>query len=164
MLGGIGITGSADDTVYVPTLNLDTALSNDDALTELLVRASDGTVKYRTASSIGGGGEFLPLSGGTVTGETIFTSGVTFTSGLTTNTISATSITADYFYGDGSNLGGVVGLTYSDLGFTITSPTPTTIGQDVVLPYNSTVTYPTPLIIDPGYSVTVPVGTTLTII
>lgn len=66
--------------------------------------------------------------------------------------------------GDGSRLGGVVGINYSDLGFTITSTVPSTINQNVVLPYNSTVTYSTPLTIDPGFSVTVPSGTTLTIV
>jgi hypothetical protein len=105
-----------------------------------------------------GGGSGGSFTGGTVSGATIFTNG------LTANTITATTITANKFYGDGSNLAGVVGLTYSDLGFTITSPTPTTINQDVVLPYNSDVTYPTLLVIDNGYSVTIPSGTTLTIL
>ena len=73
-------------------------------------------------------------------------------------------IYANYFIGDGSQLAGVVGLTYTDLGFTVTSPAPSTINQNVVLPYNSTVTYPTPLTVDPGFSVTVPSGTTLSII
>lgn len=97
-----------------------------------------------------GGGIF---TGGTVNGET------NFTNGLTGNTIYS-----ENFVGDGSNLGGTVGLTYSQMGFTITSPTPSTVNQNVVLPYNSTVTYPTPLTVDVGYSVTVPIGTTLTII
>jgi hypothetical protein len=109
---------------------------------------------------IGGGGSF---TGGTINGATIFTNGLTANT-ITSNTITATTITSDKFYGDGSNLAGVVGLTYSDLGFTITSPTPTTINQDVVLPYNSDVTYPTELVIDNGYSVTIPSGTTLTIL
>jgi hypothetical protein len=78
---------------------------------------------------------------------------------LVTNSISGTT-----FYGDGSNLTGIVGLTYSDLGFTITSPPPVIINQNVVLPYNSTVTYPSPLIMGSGYTITTPIGTTLTII
>lgn len=41
---------------------------------------------------------YLPLSGGTVTGDTIFQSG------LTANTISATTISGGTLYGDGSNL------------------------------------------------------------
>lgn len=78
--------------------------------------------------------------------------------------ISGDTIYSNNFIGNGSSLGGVVGLTYSQMGFTVTSPAPTTINQNVVLPYNSTVTYPTPLTIDSGFSVTVPIGTTLTIL
>lgn len=100
----------------------------------------------------------LPSGGGTFTGGTV-SGATTFTNGLTGNTIYS-----DQFVGDGSLLGGIVGLTYSQMGFTITSPTPAIINQNVVLPYNSTATYPSPLIIGSGYSVVVPVGTTLTII
>jgi hypothetical protein len=89
---------------------------------------------------------------GDLSGSTIFT-----------NSISGNTMSATTFYGDGSNLGGVVGLTYDDLGFTVTS-LPSGINQDVVLPYNATVTYPTPLTISGGHVVTVPAGTTLTII
>jgi hypothetical protein len=106
------------------------------------------TVDYDT--NTGGSSSF---TGGTVTGPT------EFTNGLTADTIYSPS-----FIGDGSQLGGVVGLTYSQIGFTITSPAPSTINQNVVLPYNSTATYPTPLTIAPGFSVTVPSGTTLTIL
>jgi hypothetical protein len=84
--------------------------------------------------------------------------------GFNTDIISATTIDSESFIGDGSQIGGVVALTYSQLGFTITSPAPSTINQNVVLPYSSTVTYPTPLTVGSGYSVTVPSGTTLTII
>jgi hypothetical protein len=45
--------------------------------------------------------DYLPLSGGTVTGN------VLFQSGLTSNTISATTISGGTFYGDGRNLEGV---------------------------------------------------------
>lgn len=92
-----------------------------------------------------GSGNF---TGGTVTGET------TFEGGLSATTIS----------GDGSSISGLVGLTYSDLGFTITSTTPSTINQNVVLPYNSTLTYPTPLTVGIGFSVVIPNGTTLSIV
>jgi hypothetical protein len=81
-----------------------------------------------------------------------------------TDDITGQTIYSEYFIGDGSQLGGVVGLTYTDMGFTITSPAPSTINQNVVLPYNSTVTYPTPLTIGSGFSVVVSSGTTLTII
>ena len=84
------------------------------------------------------------------------------------SSLSGQTITGDLsvtnVIGDGSQLAGVVGLSYLDLGFTVTLPASSTINQNVVLPYNSTVTYPTPLIIDNGFSVTVPAGTTLTII
>lgn len=53
IIGGKNITGTTDNTVYVPNLNINTAPPNDDALTNVLVRAADGTVKYRLASSIG---------------------------------------------------------------------------------------------------------------
>lgn len=92
------------------------------------------------------------FTGGTVSGSTTFTNGV-----------SGNTVSADKFYGDGSNIGGVVGLGYSQLGFTITS-LPTGINQDVVLPYGATVTYPTPLTMNNGYILTIPSGTTLTII
>jgi hypothetical protein len=92
-----------------------------------------------------GGGTF---TGGTVTGETFFEGG-----------LSATTIS-----GDGSLISGLVGLTYSDLGFTITSTTPVTINQNVVLPYNATLTYPTPLTVGVGFSVVIPNGTTLSIV
>ena len=98
------------------------------------------------------------ISGNTMSATTFY-GDTMFTNSISGNTMSATT-----FYGDGSNLGGVVGLTYDDLGFTITSPTPTTINQDVVLPYNATVTYQSPLTISGGHVVTVPAGTTLTII
>lgn len=77
--------------------------------------------------------------------------------------LSGSTVSTDKFYGDGSNIGGVVGLNYNELGFTITS-LPSGINQDVVLPYNATVTYPTPLIMNNGYVLTIPSGTTLTII
>lgn len=52
VIGGSNITGSADNTVYVPYLNISGTLQ-DDALTTVLVRATDGTVKYRAASTLG---------------------------------------------------------------------------------------------------------------
>ena len=130
----------------------------------LTANTFSATTLYGDGSNLTGISVVGEFTGGTVTGATIFTSGVTFTDSLSANTISATTINADMFYGDGSNLSGVVGLTYSDLGFTITSPTPTVINQDVILPYNSTVTYTGTLNVGSGYAVTVPAGTTLTVI
>ena len=132
--------------------NADSLLSEQIITGDLLVtNIISGATFYGDGSGlIGVSGSF---TGGTVTGPTEFTSG-----------LSADTIYANYFIGDGSQLAGVVGLTYTDLGFTVTSPAPSTINQNVVLPYNSTVTYPTPLTVDPGFSVTVPYGTTLSII
>jgi hypothetical protein len=101
-----------------------------------------------------GGGNF---TGGTVSGETFFANGLTSTS------ILATTISGGTVSGDGGLLGGVVGLSYSDLGFAITSSTPTTINQNVTLPYNSTVEYNGTLEIGEGYILVVPDGTSLTI-
>ena len=64
ILGGQNITGTTNDTVYVPNFNIDSTPSNDNALTQILARDADGSVKYRDASSLGGGG------GGTFTGNT----------------------------------------------------------------------------------------------
>ena len=52
ILGGQSITATNPDTVYVPNLNINTAPSNDNALTQVLVRATDGTVKYKTLSGL----------------------------------------------------------------------------------------------------------------
>jgi hypothetical protein len=81
VLGGQNITGSTDDTVYVPYLNIQSTIT-DNAITEILVIDTNGDVKKRDVSTISGGGTF---SGGTVTGST------SFTNGLTANTISATT-------------------------------------------------------------------------
>ena len=53
IIGGANITASKDDTVYVPTLNIDSAVQ-DNTVTEVLVRAGDGTVQYRDAATISG--------------------------------------------------------------------------------------------------------------
>ena len=92
-------------------------------------------------------------AGGTVTGETVFTNGLT-----------GDSITSESFIGDGSRLSGVVGLNYSDFGFTITSSSPSTINQNLTLPYNVNMEYSGPLTVDNGVILTIPYGTTLTIL
>ena len=171
--------------------NSDASLVNQSISGNLSVIGSiSGNTFYGDGSNLTGitaGGSF---TGGTVSGATTFTNGLnanaisattylnlpsfsggtTFTGGTVsgattfTNGLSADTIYSPSFIGDGSQLGGIVGLTYSQMGFTITSPAPSTINQNVVLPYNSTATYPTPLTISPGFSVTVPSGTTLTIV
>jgi hypothetical protein len=57
------------------------------------------------------------FTGGTVTGST------SFTDGLSANTISATTISGVTFYGDGSNLTGISGGGGSFSGGTVTNPT-----------------------------------------
>ena len=52
ILGGVNISGLTDDTVYVPTLNIDSTPSNDNTLTQILARIADGTVKYRDSSHL----------------------------------------------------------------------------------------------------------------
>ena len=134
--------------------NADSSLASQSISGDLSVIGSiSGNTFYGDGSNLTGitaGGSF---TGGTVSGATTFTNG-----------LSGDTIYSDSFIGNGSQLGGIVGLTYSQMGFTITSPAPSTINQNVVLPYNSTVTYPTPLTIAPGFSVTVPSGTVLTIV
>lgn len=88
------------------------------------------------------------FNGGVVSGETTFLSNV-----------NGTTINADEFIGDGSLLAGVVGLNYSELGFTITSPTPTEVTQNVVLPYNSTVEFNGTMGV--GATLVIPTGTIL---
>jgi hypothetical protein len=79
ILGGQGITGSANDTVYVPYFNIQSA-TTDNNLTEILAIDTNGDVKKRNVNTIGSS-----FTGGTVTGAT------NFTNGLTANTISATT-------------------------------------------------------------------------
>lgn len=55
------------------------------------------------------------------------------------------------------------GLSLSELGFTIVSQ-PSIINQDITLPDNSVLTYQGPLTIGEGFTLTVPSGTTLTIL
>lgn len=97
--------------------------------------------------------EGLSFTGGTVDGPTVFTNGLT-----------GDSITSESFIGDGSKLGGVVGLSYTNFGFTITSSNPTSINQNITLPYNVIMEYTGPLTVDNGFVLTVPNGTTLTIL
>lgn len=52
----------------------------------------------------------------------------------------------------------------ADLGFVITPKPAAVINQNVILPENVDVTYPSPLVIGAGYTLTVPISTTLTII
>jgi hypothetical protein len=77
VLGGIGITGTTDDTVYVPYLNVQSATTNN-TLAQVLVIDTNGNVKKRDVSSISGESSF---TGGTVTGATSFTNNLTVSGG-----------------------------------------------------------------------------------
>jgi len=52
ILGGQNITGTTNDTVYVPNFNINYEPDQDDSLTQILVRDTDGTVKYRSVETI----------------------------------------------------------------------------------------------------------------
>jgi hypothetical protein len=79
VLGGQNITGTTDDTVYVPYFNIQSA-TTDNSLTEFLVKDINGDVKTR-------GVDTITFTGGTVPGPTIFTGGVT------ANTLNVTGLT-----------------------------------------------------------------------
>jgi hypothetical protein len=75
ILGGVGITGTTASTTYLENLNIHTVPTNDNTLTQVLVRdGSTGDVKYRSVNTL--------FTGGTVTGMTIngnnTTTGTTF--------------------------------------------------------------------------------------
>jgi len=94
-----GLTGSSLN-VYVTG-----GTYNNTTGTATFVNSTGGTFQvtgFTTGSTSTASGNYLPLSGGTVTGNTIFQSG------LTASTISATTISGDTFYGDGSKLTGII--------------------------------------------------------
>ncbi len=51
ILGGEGITATNNNTVYTPNLNIDIQPSNDNSLTQVLVRDVDGNIKYKDVAS-----------------------------------------------------------------------------------------------------------------
>ena len=111
VLGGQNITGSTADTVYVPNLNINTAPANDDSLTQVLVRATDGAVKYRTIP--------MPTTYGlhAQTGDSVSVSATTvettiLNGGVGTLTVPANTLTpGDSFL---ASLGGIVSAKPND--------------------------------------------------
>lgn len=101
VIGGVGITGTSSDTVYVPNLNINN-LTTGDTVSNLGVDAN-GNIIISQLSSL------------------------------------------------------------SDLGFNIIPKPTKTIHQNIVLPDNADVTYPTPLIMDFGKTIIVPTDTVLII-
>jgi len=80
IIGGGSISGVSDDTVYMPNARLAETVGS--------VIYSAGTDLYQIFGT-GVGGNFLSIGGGTVTGNTMFTTGVTastFSSSLVSNT------------------------------------------------------------------------------
>ena len=54
VIGGEGITGSTDETVYVPNLNIDSTPTVNNSGTEILVRnTTTGNVEYRESNTLG---------------------------------------------------------------------------------------------------------------
>jgi len=108
-----GLTGSSLN-VYVTG-----GTYNNTTGTATFVNSTGGTFQvtgFTTGSTSTASGNYLPLSGGTVTGNTIFQSG------LTANTISATTISGGTFYGDGSQLTGII-ASAQFTGGTVNGPT-----------------------------------------
>tara|TARA_R110000824_G_scaffold396827_2_gene598867 strand:+ start:826 stop:5493 length:4668 start_codon:yes stop_codon:yes gene_type:complete len=107
ILGGSNITGTTNDTVYVPNLNIDTTPSVDNSLTQILSRdSSDGTIKYRDVSSIiGAASADTYVTGGTYSDSTDI---ITFTNN-TGGTFNVTGIT-DTFVTGGTLNGGTLTL------------------------------------------------------
>ena len=133
VLGGSDITGVTNDTVYIPYLNIN-LINNDNSLTQILSRdSSDGIIKYRDVQSIisAATSQDTFVTGFTYDGVNTFTiidnSGSTFNASI--NVLSATTISATTFYGDGSQLSGIPhttdtfisGGTYIDGGITYNS-------------------------------------------
>jgi hypothetical protein len=110
VLGGQNITGVTNDTVYVPTLNLTTTLSNDNSQTQVLVRNNTtGVVEYRDASTFSGTPDTNTfVSGGTYSDSTDI---ITFTN-TTGGTFNVTGVT-DTFVTGGTYSSGTTSLDFS---------------------------------------------------
>lgn len=103
VIGGSNISATTSNTVYVPVLNINDLPSNDNALSQVLVRANDGTVKYKDISSF----TDMNVTGGTYD---VNTGVVTFTnnSGGTFNVTGFTSGMTDSYTTTAYTVGNVV--------------------------------------------------------
>jgi hypothetical protein len=116
-----------------------------------------------TLNLINSSGETIPVTGfytgGTSDLPVVYVTGGTYSDGVATftNTTGGTFDVTGFYTGDTSQ-------SVSDLGFVVTPKVSAVINQNVILPENSNVTYPSPLTIGDGYTITVPSTTTLTII
>jgi hypothetical protein len=132
VLGGTGIAGSNDDTVYVPYLNIQSA-TTDNTLTQFLVKSTDGTIKTRTLPTdvrvtggtyTDGNATFTNNTGGTFT-VTGFKTSDTFVTGGTYNNSTGTAIftnnSGSTFNVTGFSTGStsVTGFTYSNNNLTV---------------------------------------------
>ena len=133
VIGGSGIAGINDDTVYVPFLSIQSA-STDNTLTSFLVRNGDGSIKTRTLPTdirVTGGtysngtAQFTNNTGGTfsVTGfktSDTFVTGGTYAAGTTTftNNSGGTFNVSGYYTGS-TVTPSVTGFTYSNNNLTI---------------------------------------------
>ena len=175
ILGGGNITGTTDDTAYVPYLNVN-LIGNDNSLTQILSRdSSDGTIKYRDVQSI--------ISAATsqdtfVTGFTYSPNTLTITrndgTGFTTNisefsTITVTGLTvdSDAQFNDNVIVDGntLIKGNVTILGTATTINSETVLIKDNILTLNSTATGTTvPFPVDSGLEILRNSATTSTLL
>lgn len=127
VLGGQNITGSADNTVYTPFLNIQSA-STDNTLVNILVRDLDGSIKLRSVSTISGSSyNDTYITGGTYSnGSATFknNTGGTFTiTGFSTGSSSTDTYITGGTYSNGTttfknNTGGTFSITGYSTGST----------------------------------------------
>lgn len=145
-------TNSISATTY---LNLPVTQFTGGTVNGLTATTISATTYLNLPSSTFTGGTINGLTATTISATTYLNLPVTQFTGGTVNGLTATTISATTYQNLPINL--------SDLGFVVT-PVTQVINYNITLPENSNVTYPSPLIMGVGYTLTVPVTTTLTII
>ena len=91
----------------------------------------------------------------------IINGSLTVTQGITGSLFGTASYATTASYVEG---GIIPSTALSDLGFTIIPNSSSVLNQNVTLPENCTVTYPSPLNMGSGYTISVPTSTTFTLI